>query len=180
MAFDERLETRIKQVLERDGTGYETKYMFGGVAFMVRGHMAVGIVKDDLMVRVGPEAHEKALEEPHVRPMDFAGRPMKGMVYVDPAGTRTDAGLARWVGVATGYAATQPVKEKKAPKKASAKAAPAKTATAKTAPAKATAKPAAAKKATAKKASAKKATAKKASAKTTTAKKTAVRARGAR
>src|SRR5262245_20149360 len=121
MAFDEKLEKRIAAALEREGTAFETKYMFGGVAFMVRGHMAVGIVKDDLMVRVGAEAHESSLEEKHTRPMDFAGRPMKGMIYVSPDGTSTDADLARWVSVATGYAKTQPVKEKKTKKKAAKK-----------------------------------------------------------
>jgi TfoX/Sxy family transcriptional regulator of competence genes len=121
MAFDEQLEARIGAALEREQTDYEKKYMFGGVAFMVRGHMAVGIVKDDLMVRVGAEAHESSLEAPHTRPMDFAGRPMKGMIYVAPDGTRSDAELARWVSIATSYAKTQPVKEKKPKKKAAKK-----------------------------------------------------------
>jgi TfoX/Sxy family transcriptional regulator of competence genes len=111
MAYDEQLEVRIADVLEHDGIAFVRKYMFGGVAFMVRGHMTVGIVKDDLMVRVGPEENEAALEEDHTRPMDFAGKPSKGLIYVDAAGTKTIAGLSKWVRRATAYVATQPIKK---------------------------------------------------------------------
>lgn len=119
--------------------------------FMVGGNMACGIVRDDLMVRVGPERHEAALAEPHTRPMDFAGRPMKGMVYVAPEGCKTAAALARWVGASVDYAVTLPSKPAK--KAVAKKAAPAKKA--------ALAKEAPAKRAPAKKAVAKKAPAKK-------------------
>jgi TfoX/Sxy family transcriptional regulator of competence genes len=121
MAYDEKLERRIAAALEHEGTAFEQKHMFGGVAFMVRGHMAVGIVKEDLMVRVGPEGHDASLGEAHTRPMDFAGRPMKGMIYVSPDGTKSDESLARWISVATSYAKTQPIKEKKPKKKAAKK-----------------------------------------------------------
>lgn len=80
--------------------------MFGGLTFMVAGRMACGVVHDELMVRVGPDGHDAALAEPHTRPMDFTGRPMRGMVYVDPAGVASDADLASWldraISVATG------------------------------------------------------------------------------
>jgi TfoX/Sxy family transcriptional regulator of competence genes len=82
------------------------KKMFGGLTFMVAGRMACGVVHDELMVRVGPDGHDAALAEPHTRPMDFTGRPMRGMVYVDPAGVASDADLASWldraISVATG------------------------------------------------------------------------------
>jgi TfoX/Sxy family transcriptional regulator of competence genes len=78
--------------------------MFGGVAFLVNGHMAVGVVKSELMVRVGPEAHAAALREPHARPMDFTKRPMKGFVFVSEAGCDDDAELARWIERGVGYA----------------------------------------------------------------------------
>ncbi len=97
MAYDEGLAERIREGLaeQRDVT---EKKMFGGVAFMLRGSMFVGIVKEDLMVRVGAEAHEDALREPHARTMDFTGKPMRGYVYVAPPGyaqRRRAPGLAR-------------------------------------------------------------------------------------
>lgn len=96
MAYDELVCGRIQRAVA-DREDVTEKKMFGGVAFLLDGKMFCGIVKEDLMVRVGPEAHEKALGEPHVRPMDFTGRPMKGYVYVGPLGTKTDKMVARWV-----------------------------------------------------------------------------------
>ena len=94
-------------MLGRRGELYEIK-MFGGIAFMLRGHMCCGVVKDLLMVRVGPEGYEKALTKPHARPMDFTGRPLKGLVFVAPAGTRTEKGLAGWVEQAARFVRTLP------------------------------------------------------------------------
>ena len=79
MAYDLLLQRRIQRAVT-DREDISEKQMFGGVAFLLDGKMFCGIVKDDLMVRVGPERHEKALGEPNVRPMDFSGRPMKGYV----------------------------------------------------------------------------------------------------
>jgi TfoX/Sxy family transcriptional regulator of competence genes len=110
MAYDERLANRIRTALRGRDDVVEKK-MFGGLTFMVAGKMACGVVHDDLMVRVGPDGHEAALAEPHTRPMDFTGRPMHGMVYVDPAGLATDAELVQWVDravrVATGGGSKQ-------------------------------------------------------------------------
>jgi|SRR2546425_2427066 len=61
------------------------------------GSMCCGLTSTALMVRVGPADHEDALAQPHARPMDFTGRPLKGMVYVDPPGYRTDAAFAKWI-----------------------------------------------------------------------------------
>jgi len=84
--------------------------MFGGIAFMLEGNMAVGIVGDDLMVRLDPADAEKALAEPHVRPMDFTGKPMKNMVFIDPQGTASDEDLASWVEAGADYASSLPPK----------------------------------------------------------------------
>lgn len=111
MAYDEALAQRIRTVIGERPDITEKK-MFGGVAFLLEGKMFVGIVRDDLMVRVGPDAHEGALAEPHVRPMDFSGRPMQGYVYVAPDGLRSDAALASWVERALSHAATLPAKSK--------------------------------------------------------------------
>jgi TfoX/Sxy family transcriptional regulator of competence genes len=109
MAYDEALAERIRQVFEREPDVTERK-MFGGIAFMVGGNMACGVIGDDLMVRVGPDAHEEAVAQPHVRPMDFAHRPMQGYVYVDPDGVRSSDDLARWVHAGAAFAASLPPK----------------------------------------------------------------------
>ncbi len=96
MAFDNTLAERVRKLLHKQA-GVQEKKMFGGLAFMINGHMCCGIVGNELMVRVGPEQHAKALAQPHARPMDFTGKPMKGMVYVDTEGIAQDATLRAWV-----------------------------------------------------------------------------------
>ena len=109
MAYDTALAERIRGALgDRDDVS--ERKMFGGIAFMVAGNMAVGVIRDDLMVRVGPAAHDDALARSHVREMDFAGRPMRGMVYVAPVGVASDDELARWVGAGADFAASLPPK----------------------------------------------------------------------
>lgn len=108
MAYDEALAERIREAAA-DTEGLTERRMFGGLAFMFHGNMAFGVIGDDLMVRLGPEA-EAALREPHTRPMDFTGRPMPGMLYVDQAGLQEDADLARWVGRGLAFAGSLPPK----------------------------------------------------------------------
>jgi TfoX/Sxy family transcriptional regulator of competence genes len=110
MAYDEGLAERIRSLLDEE-PGLSEKRMFGGVAFLVRGHMGVGIVQDKLMIRVGPESYDRVLRERHARQMDFTGRPMKGFVYVVPEGYESDADLRRWVDLGVGYAQSLPAKE---------------------------------------------------------------------
>jgi TfoX/Sxy family transcriptional regulator of competence genes len=96
MSYDENLATRIRELLaERDDV--VEKKMFGGLCFMVNGAMCCGLTESGFMVRVGADLYEEALTQPHARPMDFTGRPLKGMVYVAPEGLRTKAALTRWV-----------------------------------------------------------------------------------
>ena len=111
MPYDEKLANRVRDVLVTED-GVTERKMFGGLAFMLRGHMVCGVCGadgEDLMLRLGADAAERALERPHVRPMDFTGRPMAGMVYVGPEGLR-GAGLRRWVGKAVGFVASLPPK----------------------------------------------------------------------
>ena len=115
MAFDEELASRVRDCLGVRSDVTE-KRMFGGLAFLLGGHMCCGIVGDDLMVRVGPDAFEDALSKPHARPMDFTGTPSKGMVYVAPPGLRTAKSLASWVHRGVAFAASLPPKA--APRKA--------------------------------------------------------------
>ena len=109
MAFDEGLAQRLRELLERT-RGVTEKKMFGGVCFMLNGHMCVGIVKQALMARVGPEGHADALKQPHARTMDFTGKPMKGYVFVEPKGFASDAGLKAWLARALKFVGTLPPK----------------------------------------------------------------------
>jgi TfoX/Sxy family transcriptional regulator of competence genes len=110
VAYDEELADRVRIVLA-DEPGLTERKMFGGLAFMVNGNMACGIVQDELMLRLGAEGAEAALAEPHVRPMDFTGRPMTGMVYVGRE-VLGDAAVRRWVERAAGHARSLPPKAK--------------------------------------------------------------------
>jgi TfoX/Sxy family transcriptional regulator of competence genes len=107
MASDEGLAERIRSALSGRSDVREQK-MFGGIAFMVGGRMAVGVVRNELMVRVGPDAHHDAVARPHARPMDFTGRPMHGFVYVAPEGIAEDYELGRWVEAGATFAASEP------------------------------------------------------------------------
>ena len=109
MAYDEGLAQRIRETLS-DRNDVVEKKMFGGLCFMVRGHMSCGIVKDELMVRVGKDAYEESLTKPHAREIDFTGWAMKGMVYIAQDGLETDADLAAWVRRGTDNADSLPPK----------------------------------------------------------------------
>ena len=88
---------RIRAVLG-PAAGVSERRMFGGLAFLVGGHMCCGLLGEDLVLRLGDEAAAAALKRRHVRPMDFTGRPMKSMVYVAPAGYRSRRALESWLG----------------------------------------------------------------------------------
>jgi len=109
MPYDEKLAGRIRELLS-GRTALTEKKMFGGLAFMIRGNMCCGVVEQTLMVRVGPDRYERALTRKHARPMDFTGRPLRGFVYVDPAGIRNRRDLKRWVEPAVAFAASLPEK----------------------------------------------------------------------
>lgn len=96
MAYDEGLAERVREYLQKR-TDVGEKRMFGGLCFMVRDHMCCGLIGDDLMARVGPDAYDTCLALPHAGVMKFTGRPMKGMLTVDAAGLAEDADLAAWV-----------------------------------------------------------------------------------
>jgi hypothetical protein len=95
VAYDERLATRVRALLT-DRNDVSERKMFGGLTFMVSGHMCCGVNGDELIVRLDPDREEKALARPHARPMDFTGRPMRGFVTVQPEGLK-GAQLNPWV-----------------------------------------------------------------------------------
>lgn len=97
MAHDEALAARLRLALA-PVTGVTEKKMFGGLSFLLDGHMICGVTgKGDLVFRFDPKDHEAALAEPHVREMDFTGRPMRGFVFLGAAGIDHAEDLVRWI-----------------------------------------------------------------------------------
>jgi len=109
MAYDEGLAHRVGEALE-ETPGVVEKKMFGGLAYMIDGNMACGIVGSELMVRVGPDAYEECLAQEHAREMDFTGRALKGMIYVGEDGLTEDGDLAAWVARGVAFAGSLPPK----------------------------------------------------------------------
>lgn len=109
MAYDEGLAQRLRETYTALDNVVEKK-MFGGIAFMVSGHMSCGVSNDHLMARIGPQQYEKALGMPGARPMDFTGRPMKGFVFVDPEGLESDQDLTGWVNMSLTFVRSLPPK----------------------------------------------------------------------
>jgi TfoX/Sxy family transcriptional regulator of competence genes len=108
-SYDEKLAARIRRLLATR-SDVEEKKMFGGVAFMVRGHMCCGIVGAKLMVRVDPASSERLLREAGARPMDFTGRPMRGFLYVEPEALASAPALRKWVARALAFVESRPPK----------------------------------------------------------------------
>lgn len=108
MPYDEKLAARIRRILDRDDV--EEKRMMGGLTFMVGGHMCCGVTGSDLMLRLGEEGAAAALAEPHVRPMDFTGKPLKAFVFVHADGTIADGALRGWIRRALRFVDTLPPK----------------------------------------------------------------------
>ena len=112
MAYDEDLADRVRAAIP---PGVTERKMFGGLAFLLNGHMFAGIVGNELMVRLRYDAAQQALKRDHVREMDFTGRPMKNMVFVQPAGLRGTA-LRNWVTAAADHARSLPPKPPTVPR----------------------------------------------------------------
>lgn len=105
MAYDEQLAGRLRQALQQSD-GISERRMFGGIAFMHNGNLVCGVIKETLLVRLGPNLADAALDEPHVRPMDFTGRPSSSTVYIDPPGFASDEALGSWVDRALDFVST--------------------------------------------------------------------------
>jgi TfoX/Sxy family transcriptional regulator of competence genes len=108
MAYDEVLAERLRVTLG-DSTGIAEKKMFGGLCFLEHGNMIVGVMGDDLIVRVGAVNKSAALEREGVGEFDFTGRPMKGFVVVGGEYLDDDA-LASWLATAREFAGSLPPK----------------------------------------------------------------------
>lgn len=97
MAYNEELSLRIqKRLLDLNIDFYEKK-MFGGNAFMINDKMCIGIIKEELMLRVLDGEYESLLEKNHVRPMNFTGKSMKGFLYIEEEGLKKESELNQWI-----------------------------------------------------------------------------------
>ena len=112
MAYDEVLASRIRNALAED-PAFSEKKMFGGLAFLHRGLMFVGVSGSKLMARVGKENYQDSLGYKHVREMDFTGKPMQGYVYVEPSGIETEEQLHFWLQRCKQFVSTLPAKAAK-------------------------------------------------------------------
>jgi TfoX/Sxy family transcriptional regulator of competence genes len=103
VTYDRDLAERVRRLLSGRQDVVE-KRMVGGLSFLVNGRMGCGVAGSALMVRVGREARDRALLQPHVRPMELGGRPLAGFVLVDPDGLHDDAALVAWIGQGLDFA----------------------------------------------------------------------------
>jgi len=97
MAYDESLALRIRSLIEPYSKDILEKRMFGGISFLYKGKMSVGIVKDELCVRYLESEHPNLLSQIHVRPMDFTKKPMKEFAYVSQDAIQNDEDLMKWI-----------------------------------------------------------------------------------
>ena len=109
MAYDKGLAHRVEEIIE-DQDGFEAKKMFGGVGYLLHGNMACGVLNENLIVRVGKDAHEEAMNQAHTLPFDITGRAMKGWVMVTPEGYEADTELEDWVNKGVEFSLTLPPK----------------------------------------------------------------------
>ena len=100
MAYDEGLADRVRKIFKTKRVQFEEKKMMGGLCFMVKGKMCVGVEKEKLMVRLDPEIYDDALTRTGCREMNFTGRPMRGFVFVEPEGVEGASALQEWLGLA--------------------------------------------------------------------------------
>ena len=105
MDYSHALADRVRQAL-RQTRGITEQKMFGGIAFLLHGNMLVAVWQSSLVVRLGPDQAAPALKQPHVRPFDITGRPMKGWVVVEPDGLESDSDLSGWIERATDFVVT--------------------------------------------------------------------------
>jgi hypothetical protein len=109
MAYDSKLADRVRKLVAGRRSVTERE-QFGGVAFLVNGNVACGVIGDDLLVRVGPARHDAAMRSKDARPFSLTGRPSRGWITVRAGGLQRPAGLKRWVDLGVAFAGTLPSK----------------------------------------------------------------------
>ena len=109
MAYDEKLAKRIDELV-KGKKGFTSKEMFGGVGYMLKGNMCVGVHKNDLIVRFDPKITEQVMNKKNVKPFDITGRPMKGWALVSEEGLKGNE-LKKWFELALGFVRELPAKK---------------------------------------------------------------------
>jgi TfoX/Sxy family transcriptional regulator of competence genes len=113
MAYNEKIADRIREALVDQNNVIE-KHMFGGVCFMVNDKMCVGVIKDDMMIRIDPSLEEEVLAKNGCRMMDFQTRPMKGYFYIDADGMKTQKNFEYWIALCLAFNKVAKLSKKKA------------------------------------------------------------------
>ena len=113
MAYNVELSLRIKRILIQKNIDFVEKKMFGGLAFMLNDKMCFGIIKDELMLRVLEHHYENLLERNHVREMDFTGKSIKGMIYIEEESLNNEIDLVNWLDFGIEFSVKGIVKSKK-------------------------------------------------------------------
>jgi TfoX/Sxy family transcriptional regulator of competence genes len=103
MPFDPIFVQQVREVFSAKKLKTEEKKLMGGLTFMVKGKMCVGVLDDELMARIDPELYESSLKKKGCRPMDFTGKPMKGYVFINKAGTKNPVDLDYWISLALDF-----------------------------------------------------------------------------
>jgi TfoX/Sxy family transcriptional regulator of competence genes len=109
MVYNPTLAHRVREALLPKGE-FEEKKMFGGISFMYKGNMALGILRDEVIVRVGLENYEAALAKPGVELFAPTGKPMAGWITVASEGYKQDPDLVTWIDLALDFVKTLPAK----------------------------------------------------------------------
>tara|TARA_B100000508_G_C11355232_1_gene226063 strand:- start:59 stop:421 length:363 start_codon:yes stop_codon:yes gene_type:complete len=117
MAFNELLADRISFFFKNEGVNFYEKKMFGGLCFMVNDKMCVGVVKDELMARIGEKNYNEALSKKGCSKMSFTGRPMKSYVFLNEEATDLDKNLEYWLKLALNFNPFAKASKKRANKK---------------------------------------------------------------
>jgi TfoX/Sxy family transcriptional regulator of competence genes len=107
VVYNEAFAGRVRAALAGQ-PNVDEKKMFGGLTFMVSGQMCCGVLKDDLIVKIDPDWFDQAMQQPGVRPFDFTGKPMTGMVYVASGEIGSAAALQAWVQRGVEYVKAHP------------------------------------------------------------------------
>jgi len=97
MAYNQVLTTRIGSLLFEQNVDFTEKKMFGGVGYMINDKMCIGIIKEELMLRIMDDKFEKVVSMKYAKSMQFTGKPMSGFILVEPEGLTTDTTLLKWL-----------------------------------------------------------------------------------
>jgi TfoX/Sxy family transcriptional regulator of competence genes len=109
MPYDKGLTQRVREILEEE-PGFDEKKMFGGICFLLFGNMVCGIVRDDLILRVGAERYEEEMKQPHTRKFDLTGKALRGWIMVLSRALDSDEDLSDWIQKAVKFVRTLPPK----------------------------------------------------------------------